>query len=321
MNTTTLSVLDSNTKILMGSWHNWQPSPGDGYQQGTPAALDLIEIPAAYSVVAAAFMRGDGIPTFRPYRLSTAELRRQVGMLHGQGRAVALSMGGPDAQIELHAGQEETLTNEIIRLVETYGFDGINLDLEPSALDLADNKRVITTALKRVKDYRAKLGEHFLISLTPEFSQLTVTGKYAPYLMALEDDYDFVAPQYYNQGGDGIWVDELGPGGTWVAQNNDERKEDFLYYLTESLAAGTRGYLQVPAGKLVMGLPSNPDAAATGYVIDPAAVRRAFERLDAAGKSIKGLMTWSINWDGGTNRQGARYDWEFCNRYAGLIAG
>jgi chitinase len=318
MKTTTLSVLDSRKKILMGFWHNWQPSPGDGYQQGTPTELDLAAIPEAYTVVAVAFMQGAGIPTFRPYRLSTAELRRQVAALHGQGRAVVLSLGGADAQIELHAGQEETLTDEIIRLVETYGFDGINLDLEPFALDAADNKRVVTTALKRVKDYRAKLGEHFVISLTPEFSQLTTTGRYAPYAMALEDYYDFVAPQYYNQGGDGIWVDELG---MWVAQNNDERKEDFLYYLTESLAAGTRGYLQVPADKLVIGLPSNPDAAATGYVVDPAAVSRALERLDGAGKSIKGLMTWSINWDGGTNRQGARYDWEFCNRYAALIAG
>ena len=58
-------------------------------------------------------------------------------------------------------------------------------------------------------------------------------------------------------------------------------KEDFLYYLTESLVTGTRGFIRIPASKFVIGLPSNNDAAATGYVIDKQAVYNAFSRLDA----------------------------------------
>ncbi|EGH26521.1 chitinase, partial [Pseudomonas amygdali pv. mori str. 301020] len=34
-------------------------------------------------------------------------------------------------------------------------------------------------------------------------------GAYLAYINALEDIYDFIAPQYYNQGGDGLWVDEV----------------------------------------------------------------------------------------------------------------
>lgn len=66
-----------------------------------------------------------------------------------------------------------------------------------------------------------------------------------------------------------------------ITQNNDAMKEDFLYYLTESTVTGTRGYAKIPAAKFVIGLPSNNDAAATGYVVNKQAVYNAFSRLDA----------------------------------------
>ncbi|KAF0864067.1 carbohydrate-binding protein [Pseudomonas sp. LD120] len=309
-------------KILMGFWHNWAAGPSDGYQQGQFANLNLLDVPKEYNVVAVAFMKGSGIPTFKPYQLSDAEFRRQVGVLNSQGRAVLISLGGADAHIELYKGNEQPLANEIIRLVETYGFDGLDIDLEQSAIDFADNKSVLPAALRLVKDHYAGQGKHFIISMAPEFPYLTSNGKYVAYLQALEGYYDFVAPQYYNQGGDGLWVQEANGGqGAWIAQNNDEMKEDFLFYLTDSLASGTRGYTRIAADKLVMGLPSNVDAAATGYVIDPTALGNAFARLQSAGHAVKGLMTWSVNWDAGVNRQGVHYNWEFSKRYASLIHG
>lgn len=154
--------------------------------------------------------------------------------------------------------------------------------------------------------------------MAPEFPYLRTNGTYLDYINALEGYYDFIAPQYYNQGGDGIWVDELN---AWITQNNDAMKEDFLYYLTESLVTGTRGYAKIPAAKFVIGLPSNNDAAATGYVVNKQAVYNAFSRLDAKNLSIKGLMTWSINWDNGKSKAGVAYNWEFKTRYAPLIQG
>ena len=309
-------------KILMGFLHNWPAGANDGYQGGRAANLNLVDVPKEYNVVAVAFMKGTGIPTFKPYNLSDAEFRRQVGVLNGQGRAVLLSLGGADAHIELHKGNEQPLANEIIRLVETYGFDGLDIDLEQSAIDFADNKTVLPAALKLVKDHYAAEGKHFIISMAPEFPYLTAAGRYVGYLNALEGYYDFIAPQYYNQGGDGLWVQEANNGnGAWIAQNNDAMKEDFLYYLTESLATGTRGFTKIPADKLVIGLPANVDAAATGYVINPAAVSNAFKRLSAKGLSIKGLMTWSINWDNGVSKNGVPYNWEFSRRYGPWING
>ena len=309
-------------KILMGFWHNWPAGPSDGYQRGQFANIALENVPKEYNVVAVAFMKGSGIPTFKPFNVSDAEFRRQVGVLNSQGRAVLISLGGADAHIELRAGQEQPLANEIIRLVETYGFDGLDIDLEQSAIDFAANKTVLPAALKLVKDHYAGQGKHFIISMAPEFPYLTTSGKYVGYLQALEGYYDFIAPQFYNQGGDGVWVPEANNGnGAWIAQNNDAMKEDFLYYLTESLVTGTRGFTKIPADKFVIGLPSNVDAAATGYVVDKTVVGNAMKRLAVKGHPIKGLMTWSVNWDNGTSKDRVPYNWEFSRRYGPLIHG
>ncbi|SHN04373.1 Chitinase [Pseudomonas asturiensis] len=301
--------------ILMGFWHNWGPEPGQGYQQGMFTEMDLTDIPEAYNVIAVAFMKGSGIPTFKPYTISDADFRAQVGDLNAQGRAVLISLGGAGAEILLHQGQEEALAYEIIRLVETYGFDGLDIDLEQSAISDGDNKTVLPSALRMVRNHYASEGKHFIISMAPEFPYLVANGEYLAYTKALEDLYDFIAPQYYNQGGDGVWVEELQQ---WIPQNDDSYKKEFLYYLTDSLVHGTRGYTEIPADRFAIGLPTNNDAAATGYVIDPQSVKYALDRLADDGNPIRGLMTWSVNWDNGNDKNGVPYDWEFVSRYGYL---
>ena len=71
-------------KILMGFWHNWPAGAADGYQQGSFANIALEDVPSEYNVVAVAFMKGRGIPTFQPYNLSDAEFRR----LEAAGHAI-----------------------------------------------------------------------------------------------------------------------------------------------------------------------------------------------------------------------------------------
>jgi len=303
-------------KILMGFWHNWPPENGAGYEFGKAGTLALEDVPEEYNVVAVAFMKGRGIPTFVPVGYSVEEFRRQVGVLNKRGCAVLLSLGGADGEVELEAGSAKPLANEIIRLCEVYGFDGLDIDLEQGAIDAASNQSVIPAALIEVHDYYKSLGKHFIISMAPEFPYLRTSGKYVPYLVALEGYYDFIAPQFYNQGGDGV----AGPEG-WLGQNDDTRKEDFLYYLTLALVTGQSTYTYIPADKFVIGLPTNNDAARTGWVIDPKAVYNAFDRLEAAGHAIKGLMTWSVHWDCGTDKNGLHYNWGFKEAYRSLIHG
>ncbi|WP_300631740.1 glycosyl hydrolase family 18 protein [Pseudomonas sp.] len=306
-------------RILMGFWHNWPSEPGNGYQFGQSTNMPLEAVPKEYNVVAVAFMKGHGIPTFSPAGYSDAEFRRQVGVLNKEGRAVLISLGGADAEIVLYAGQEHALANEIIRLVESYGFDGLDIDLEQAAITAGDNRTVIPLALKLVREHYEKSGLHFIISMAPEFPYLNLGREYAPYIVGLEGVYDFIAPQYYNQGGDGVSVPELDP--SWLGQNDDARKEDFLYYLTHSIVTGSRGFIHIPPQKFVIGLPANTNAAATGFVISPQDTYNAFKRLDDEGLSIKGLMTWSVDWDAGKDKHGVDYNWGFLTSYKSLIHG
>ncbi|MEW5562017.1 glycosyl hydrolase family 18 protein [Enterobacter asburiae] len=301
----------SGKKVLVGFWHNWA-SKSDGYQRGTSAELPLSAVPEAYNVVTVAFMTGDGIPTFKPYNMSDEQFRSEVATLNAQNRAVILSLGGADAHIELKQGDAQKFADEIIRLVEKYGFDGLDIDLEGGAISAGANITEIPAALKMVKQQYP----HFIISMAPEFPYLQAgrTG-YVQLIKSLEGYYDFISPQFYNQGGDGVSVEGIG----WLAQNNQQKKGDFLFYLTDSIIHGTRGYIQIPADKFAIGLPSNPDAAATGYVNNEADVGTTLQRLAAQGTPIKGLMTWSVNWDAGRDASGNPYGYEFVNRYAGLI--
>ncbi|MEI5993426.1 chitinase [Candidatus Enterococcus mansonii] len=309
----------TNKKVLVGYWHNWASKGKDGYKQGTSANISLAEVNKAYNVVPVSFMKSDGInriPTFAPYNKTDADFRKDVGALNSQGRTVLLALGGADAHIQLKTGDEQAFADEIIRQVETYGFDGLDIDLEQSAITAGDNQTVIPTALKKVKDYYKAQGKTFTITMAPEFPYLKPGGAYEKYLTSLDGYYDYIAPQLYNQGGDGVWVDEINK---WIPQSNDALKYEFLYYMSDSMIHGTRTFLKIPNNKLVLGLPANNDGAGSGYVIDPTAVYKTFGQLAKDGNPIKGLMTWSANWDVGTNSSGVPYNNEFANRYVQLL--
>ena len=317
-------------KIMVGYWHNWDQGVSYDYEGGYPTADKLGETPEAFNVVVVSFMKvnpGDDFPTFRPYYGDDKSFRAEIAKLNGQGRAVLISLGGADAHIEFHEGDETKLSNEIIRLVDTYGFDGLDIDLEQGAIEKADNRTVIPEALKMVRSHYQSQGKHFIISMAPEFPNLLNTSPlYAPYINSLEGIYDFIAPQLYNQAGAGIGFQPDNPeqDGYWVsyAQNDDSKKYEFLYYLSKDLITGKykNFAVKIPSDKLVLGLPSSHSAAANGMVKDPQVVYRVFDTLAKENLPLKGLMTWSINWDEGKNMQKVPFDGQFRKAYTKLIS-
>ncbi|MGF1687075.1 DUF5011 domain-containing protein [Photobacterium japonica] len=310
--------------VVVGYWHNW--CDGAGYKGGNAPCVTLKEVNPMYNVVNVSFMKvfntAEGrIPTFRldpMIGLSEQAFINEIAELNQQGRAVLIALGGADAHVELKNGDEQAFADEIIRVTDHYGFDGLDIDLEQAAVTAADNQTVIPAALRMVKDHYKAQGKNFLITMAPEFPYLTTGGKYVPYLNNLEGYYDWINPQFYNQGGDGIWVDEEN---AWITQNSDEMKEKFIYYISDSLANGTRGFTKIPHDKLVFGIPTSIDAAASGFVKEPQDLYNAFNRLTSQGQPLRGVMTWSVNWDMGTNAAGQAYNEQFINDYGPFIHG
>lgn len=309
--------------VVVGYWHNW--CDGAGYKGGNAPCVTLDEVDPMYNVVNVSFMKvfntSEGrIPTFKldpNIGLSEQQFIDQIGALNQQGRAVLIALGGADAHVELKTGDEQAFAQEIIRLTDKFGFDGLDIDLEQSAVTASDNQTVIPAALRLVKEHYQQQGKNFLITMAPEFPYLTEGGKYVPYITGLEGYYDWINPQFYNQGGDGIWVEGVG----WIAQNNDALKQEFIYYISDSLSNGTRGFHKIPHDKLVFGIPSNIDAAATGFVQDPQDLYDAFDQLKAQGQALRGVMTWSVNWDMGTDKYGQVYGEKFVKDYGPFIHG
>ncbi|WP_045419726.1 immunoglobulin-like domain-containing protein [Vibrio jasicida] len=309
--------------VVVGYWHNW--CDGAGYKGGNAPCVTLDEVDPMYNVVNVSFMKvfntSEGrIPTFKldpNIGLSEQQFIDQIGALNQQGRAVLIALGGADAHVELKTGDEQAFAQEIIRLTDKFGFDGLDIDLEQSAVTASDNQTVIPAALRLVKEHYQQQGKNFLITMAPEFPYLTEGGKYVPYITGLEGYYDWINPQFYNQGGDGIWVEGVG----WIAQNNDALKQEFIYYISDSLSNGTRGFHKIPHDKLVFGIPSNIDAAATGFVQDPQDLYDAFDQLKAQGQALRGVMTWSVNWDMGTDKNGHAYGEKFVKDYGPFIHG
>lgn len=315
------TMVNPSSGVVVGYWHNW--CDGAGYKGGIAPCVKLDQVNPQYNVVDVSFMKvygSDPIPTFKldpAVGMSESEFIAQIAELNRQGRSVLLALGGADAHIELRKGQEQAFADEIIRQVETYGFDGLDIDLEQAAITAADNQTVIPAALRIVKDHYRAQGKNFLITMAPEFPYLTTNGAYIPYIRNLEGYYDWINPQFYNQGGDGIYIDGIG----WIAQNNDALKEEFIYYIADSLSNGSRGFYKIPHDKLVFGIPTNIDAAATGYVQEPQKLYNAFNRLKSQGQPLRGVMTWSINWDMGRNAAGQTYNESFIKNYGPFIHG
>lgn len=172
------------SRVAAVYWTNW----------GRGTALD--QLPAAYNVIFAAFAYGDGSGTgavvFRPddgSGVGPDAFAGQVRNAQAAGDKVVLSVGGANPvglrlTTSTHVDQ---LVASLVPIVDRYGFDGVDWDLEQADIVTADT---LLSASRRLK---ARYGARFIVTATPAPSSLT----YKTFASRAGDLLDYIAPQYY----------------------------------------------------------------------------------------------------------------------------
>lgn len=326
---------------LIGYWHNWNDA--------NAPYLPLDAIDDRYNVVEVAFALPvsptDMTLVFSPEGVSQSAFMAQMQALQSQGKKVLLSIGGATASIDLTTDENKAaFVSSLTGLVDSYGFDGIDIDIEHGNSILAlggtignpaniAQVHLIEAIEEAMAHHQALHGEKLLLTMAPETAYVqggqsafgNIWGGYLPIIDALRDSLDMLQVQLYNSG-TMFGVDQI---------IYTQGTADFIVAMTDAVIEGfsTAGgeFQGLPASKVAVGLPACPSAAGGGYV-EPNTVAAAVDYLlgldgqpgayalvDAAGHpELGGMMTWSINWDAASACGGT---YAYADVFAGAFSG
>jgi len=275
--------------VLAGYWQN--------FTNGAKA-LSLASVPTGYNLVDVAFAdtdsANDGGVTFSVDSglssalggYTNAQLTADVKTLHARGQKVIISVGGANGTISVTSSSAATnFANSVYSLMQTYGFDGVDIDLENGV-----NPTYMTQALNAL---HAKAGSSLIITLAPQtIDMYQTTSDYFALALDIKSILTISYTQYYNSGSmNGC------DGGVY-----SEGTENFI---TAQACSQIQGGLS-PA-QVGLGFPASTSAAGGGYVA-PSVVDASLDCLangtgcgsfvpSAKWPTIAGAMTWSVNWD------------------------
>ncbi|MFI2224078.1 chitinase [Streptomyces fradiae] len=294
-------------KVLQGYWENW-----DGAANGVhpPFGWTPVTDPRirqhGYNVVNAAFpvIRSDGTALWQDGMDNTVKVPTPAEMCEAKaaGLTVLLSIGGATAGIDLNStAVADRFVDTIVPILRTYNFDGIDIDIETGLVGSGDIRRPSTSQanlIRIIDGVLERMPPGFGLTMAPETAYVTggsvvygsIWGAYLPIIKKYADNGRlwWLNMQYYNGSMYGCSGDAYAAGTVagFTAQTD---------CLDRGLVVqGTT--VRVPYDKQVPGLPAQPGAG--GGHMQPAAVAQAW---NAYGGRLKGLMTWSINWDGSRN--------------------
>ncbi|MBE8726538.1 T9SS-translocated chitinase ChiA [Flavobacterium hungaricum] len=322
------------SKIILGYAHSWEntSAPFLYFSQMVGSKFNVVD----YSFVETVNRDGyTPILTTNDTRYLTNGvfnkqlLKNDIKSLRDSGVPVIVSIGGQNGHVVLeNVTQKNIFVNGLKAIIDEYQFDGVDIDFEGGSMNFsAGNLRDISYAgisayprLKNVvdafKELKAYYGPGFLLTAAPEtqyvqggYSTYTDTfGSFLPIIQNLRNELDLLAVQLYNTGG------ENGLDGQYYGT---AKKANMVTALTDMIIKGynigTTGmhFDGLPASKVLIALPACPSAAGSGY-LTPAEGISAMHYLRTgttfSGRtytmqpggpypSLRGLMTWSVNWD------------------------
>ncbi|MGW0131998.1 chitinase [Streptomyces sp. NPDC003299] len=278
-----------------------------------------------------------------PNAESDADFKAAIKAKQAAGKKVLISIGGQNGQVQLTTtAARDTFVTSVSKIIDTYGLDGLDIDFEGHSLSLNANDTdfknpttpVIVNLISALKTLKAKYGTKFVLTMAPETFfvqngyQYYGTGKwggqdprcgaYLPVIHALRDDLTLLHVQDYNSG----------PIMGLDNQYHSMGGADFHIAMTDMLLTGfpvagdtNNVFPPLRPDQVAIGMPATTNAG-NGYV-SPAEVTRTLDcltrRTDCGSYSphgtwpaLRGLMTWSVNWD----RFGG---WEFQRTFDGYF--
>jgi len=314
---------------------------GSGY-------IRMADVPPAWDIIDLAFgeptsptsgdVRFNRCPASEcPNVESDADFIAAIRAKQAQGKKVLISIGGQNGQVQLTTtAARDTFVSSVSAIIDKYGLDGLDVDFEGHSLylnagdtDFANpTTPVIVNLISALKTLKARYGSKFVLTMAPETFFVQVgykfyggagggdnrTGAYLPVIHALRDALTVLHVQDYNSG------PVTGLDEQWHNVGN----ADFHIAMTDMVKAGFtvagtgHRFPGLRADQIAFGLPA-ATSAGNGYT-SPAQVQQALNCLakgqDCGGytlrggtsPAIRGLMTWSVNWD-------RYFNWEFMNSH------
>ncbi|MFE3518099.1 chitinase [Streptomyces sp. NPDC059166] len=276
---------------------------------------------------------------------SEAEFKAAIKAKQAAGKKVLISIGGQNGQVQLATtAARDAFVTSVGKIIDTYGLDGLDIDFEGHSLSLATGDTdfrspktpVIVNLISAVKSLKAKYGDDFVLTMAPEtfFVQLGYqyygsgpwggqdprAGAYLPVIHALRDDLTLLHVQDYNSGSI-MGLDN---------QYHSMGGADFHIAMTDMLLTGfpvagdqSKVFPALRPEQVAFGLPASTQAG-NGHT-SPAEVTKALNCLTkktdcgsyqthGTWSGLRGLMTWSINWDRFNN-------WEFSKNFDAYFGG
>ena len=322
-----LSLIISFTTIaqlpnpaIVGYWENWN---GANF-------VKLKDIDSRYNVIHVSFASGKGNLDYDlefnpPGSYTNTAFKSEIAALQAEGKKVFISIGGQNDNVMLDSLYEkEKFVSSVNAIVDTWGFDGVDIDLEGSSLsfnpikinDSSDIRlHYMIDGIKEIMaNHYSTHGEKLLLTMAPETNYVqggqspwavnnAHGGAYLPIIEELKDSIDMLNVQLYNSG------TQYGLDGKIYTQGS----ADFILAMTEAViegftAQGSIGtYNGFPSEKIGVGLPGCHSSDAVPH----AEIEKAMAYLRGAGPKpgnytlrktggypdIMGMMTWSINSD------------------------
>ncbi|MDQ0941087.1 chitinase [Streptomyces sp. V1I1] len=254
----------------------------------------ISDVPANYDIIAVSFADATGTPGGVTFNLDSAGLggytvdqfKADIKAKQAAGKSVIVSIGGQNGTVTINDSASATnFANSVYSLMQTYGFDGVDIDLENGL-----NATYMTQALRSLS---SKAGSNLVITMAPQTIDMQSTSnEYFKTALNIKDILTVVNMQYYNSGS------MLGCDGKVYSQGS----VDFLTALACIQLQGGLAPSQVG-----LGLPASTSGAGSGYV-SPTIVNNALDCLARGTNcgsfkpsktypSLRGAMTWSTNWD------------------------